>query len=138
MWWCNIFFWFSGINLEIWNFSGIILPDFDVQKKLQVYSQAQRQSRTWGPSNHWTSFFYPKLQTFSALSVVKIFCQLNQNIWKLSKNVTLYSDTSWVGTYNFPLRNIVEHYKITKHCDEANETQTSNNVDDRVFQTKFS
>ena len=36
-------------------------------------------------------------------------------------------------TYNFPFRDIVEHDEVAKHGDEADESQTSNNVDNGVF-----
>ena len=40
--------------------------------------------------------------------------------------------------YNLSLRDIVEENEVTKHGDEADETKTSNNIDDSVFQIKFS
>ena len=40
--------------------------------------------------------------------------------------------------YNFPLRAIVEENEVTKHGDEADETKSSNNVYNSVFQIKLS
>ena len=39
--------------------------------------------------------------------------------------------------YHLSFRNIVEKNEITKHGDETDETKTSNNIDDGIFQIKF-
>ena len=41
-------------------------------------------------------------------------------------------------TYYLSVRDIVEEDEVTKHGDEADETKTSNNVDNSVLQIKFS
>ena len=41
-------------------------------------------------------------------------------------------------TYNFPLRDIVEHDEVTEHGDEADESQAGHYIDHGVFQTELS
>ena len=41
-------------------------------------------------------------------------------------------------TYNFPFFDVVEEDEIAEHSDEAEEPESSHNVDHRVLQVKFS
>ena len=40
--------------------------------------------------------------------------------------------------HNLSLRDIVEEDEVTEHGDEADESQTSNNIDDRILKVEFS
>ena len=40
--------------------------------------------------------------------------------------------------HNLSLRDIVEKDEVTEHGDEADESQTSNDIDDRIFKVEFS
>ena len=48
------------------------------------------------------------------------------------------SEIIGIRSYNFTLRDIVEEDEVTEHCDEAEKTKSSHNVDHRVLQIKFS
>ena len=43
-----------------------------------------------------------------------------------------------IRSYNFALRDIVEEDEVAEHGDEAEESETSDNVDHNIFQIKLS
>ena len=44
----------------------------------------------------------------------------------------------WKDVYYFSLWDIIEHDEVTKHGDEADQTKTSNYVDNCVLQAELS
>ena len=41
-------------------------------------------------------------------------------------------------TYYFPLRDVIEHDEVTKHCNETYQTKSCYNVDDSILQAELS